>query len=869
MNKRRTERKWQLRSAAGKRLAVVFSVIALWCSALSVPKVATAQDIESAEVDAEYLSGLRRRQLFALAESYCLRVLERDDLSLKRQADIVVQLSQTLASQAMQTRGNQGDDLWGRASNTAQQFGEQNANSPWSTVVRAQAVMVQLDRGIWTRQRAEVAGNNPRLIEEAKSYLRDALDEIKELTPDLLEALSNRGRNIDPTIPSREQLLALQKNLRFQTARAYMQQGLCYEPKSLDHESALISAAQILDELAKLQTVDPLAWQARLESIKCYRLRGLSRLAQRRLDSLLVEDPPPQVVLDARAEQVRIHLASHDLAAALNVFQQVIELLVRRFAELDYALLETSLAQWQAHKAANSDEVEDWQNRAIEAVKRIQRYYDPYWGLRAQTLLASSVTGAALTGDMAMLAGNAQALLQQGQIDEALNLFDQAVAAAETAGQPEEAFQLAHKAAVVQHERLEYADALRRCREVSMKYTGNAESPDAHMLAIHNAAQIARETSPPDLTAYVELLVEHQTTWPMHETTGQAVWALARVYEHRQEWAQAAQTYLEIPPQDSNALPGILAAARVHRQWLSSRRAGGEDVDQPARQAAAVFENILFGSGENPTWPERWSPAQREAALAAVELRLLFTQDPYARCISILERALRDNSIAPDEWRVRLKSSYVWALVGSANTENNNLQLAQQMVDSLADAQPSSVITLLAGLDDVAQRLPREKRREIGELQLAAGGPVYERVRRKELDLAEEELQQLRILLAAATAAAGNLAYAIAHYEQLHEQYPRNGDILEAYAQTLLDAGSTEKLPDALGLWRKIERGSKAGSPRWFRAKYGLAATHEGLGNKDQAAKIILVTQALHPELGNPELKQQFEALLKRCKNRP
>lgn len=833
--------------------------LAIACSIPAHAQVTTTSD-------AEFLAGLRQRQLYRLAETFCLTALENAELSQKDRAELVVQLTQTLAQHAMQTRGEQSDELWDLAYDTAEKFAVDNESSPWAVIVRAQAVLVKLDRGIWNRQRAEAAGDNPRLVEEALHDLADALEKIEKLTPQLLDALAKRSIKIDPEIPSRDQLLALQKNLKFQTARAQLQRAQCYPRQSPDFELAMIEATNLFDELSRLDTIDPLAWSAKLESIACYRLRGMLDNAQRRLETLAAEVPPPEVVLAARAEQVRVFLARGNLNAALGVFEQGIELQGRRSPELDFALLETVLAQWKLHSSSNTAAARQWQDRAIETVKRIKRFHSPYWALRAQTLLASNMTGGALTGDVATLAGNAQALLQQERIDDALTVFDQAVAAAEANNQPEEAFQLAEQAAIIQHERLEYADAVRRAREISLKYPRNAKAAETHLLAIHNAVQIAREANSKDLSQYVELLQEHQAEWPNDSTTGQVVWALARVYEHDSEWAKAADAYLRIPPQDSNALPGILAAARVYRQWLSGRRSTGEDVDVPAREAASVFERILFGPDpQRPSWPERWSPAQREAALAAVELRLLYTRDPFKRCLEILDRALRDNSIAPEEWRLRLKMSYIWALVGSSTDDNDKLAQARQMAESLSNAPPSTLITMLAGLADVAQQFPPDKRKLVGQLQYNAARPLYNAWASGQIQLDDTQTRELRVLTTAARATSGDVAGAVAMYQELLDKYPRDGDVIESFAKVLQTSGTPEHLRNSLEMWRQIERGSEAGSPRWYRAKLGLATAHEALGEKDQAAKIIQVTQALHPDLGGAELKQEFEAVLARC----
>jgi len=39
----------------------------------------------------------------------------------------------------------------------------------------------------------------------------------------------------------------------------------------------------------------------------------------------------------------------------------------------------------------------------------------------------------------------------------------------------------------------------------------------------------------------------------------------------------------------------------------------------------------------------------------------------------------------------------------------------------------------------------------------------------------------------------------------------------------------------------------------------------ERLDQKPQAAKLLKLTQSLHPELGGPEMKAQFVELLRRC----
>jgi len=119
--------------------------------------------------------------------------------------------------------------------------------------------------------------------------------------------------------------------------------------------------------------------------------------------------------------------------------------------------------------------------------------------------------------------------------------------------------------------------------------------------------------------------------------------------------------------------------------------------------------------------------------------------------------------------------------------------------------------------------------------------------------------------LAMAKAGSGDVAGAIPLFERLLAEQPRDAVLLEAFAQCLSGSSDPQHLKLAQSRWREIERNSKAGTPLWFRAKYGLACTYEKLGEPAYAARLIKVTSVLHPELGGSTMKARFEELLKRC----
>ena len=79
-----------------------------------------------------------------------------------------------------------------------------------------------------------------------------------------------------------------------------------------------------------------------------------------------------------------------------------------------------------------------------------------------------------------------------------------------------------------------------------------------------------------------------------------------------------------------------------------------------------------------------------------------------------------------------------------------------------------------------------------------------------------------------------------------------------------------EKWQDALDTWRKFSDGVKSGTYHWFESRYRTALAHIHLGNHEKACEILTVTMVLHPDLGNGDLTDKYEALkLKTCPKEP
>ena len=94
--------------------------------------------------------------------------------------------------------------------------------------------------------------------------------------------------------------------------------------------------------------------------------------------------------------------------------------------------------------------------------------------------------------------------------------------------------------------------------------------------------------------------------------------------------------------------------------------------------------------------------------------------------------------------------------------------------------------------------------------------------------------------------------------EQLEKQYPEVASIKILRASV---HETKKEWAEALLLWDQVEEGVKPRTPDWFDAKYHRALCHYMLGDVKRGNEIIDSLEALHPEMGGPEMKAKFKAL--------
>ena len=843
-------------------------VVATALLALSGGGLSVASDASS---DQPFLTGLRQRRLFHLAERYCAGRLEDPLLTERRRAELVEELSLLLTDWAVNSPPERREPLWQRARRITDDFAVRYPQSPRLIPVRYQGALSLLVRGELTRQEADVVADAAPLYEEAKKNLRLAIVMFRELSDLVQRELRRRSlpqrREVQRPEDGRladYQLASLKTDLQYQLARALRNQGQCYDYGSPDRANSLSQALGLLDLLVRLELTHPLAWKSRLEEIVCRRLLDDHATARRRIQVLLTENPPPPVRLRARAERIRLALAANrpsdqPPSTAIAVLSDGRELDGVTSAHLDHAWLETFLEAWRvAQRSGDAEEAAKWQEAATGQIGLIQRFHGPYWTRRAEILLGGLV-GSSPGSDLALQVRAAENAYRSGRILDAVAAYDRARSSAQQQGDDARAFELGFTAAAIVREQNRPEEALSRFRHLAIAMPEDPKAPEAHLVAVDRAAQNALERTPDGLRQYAELLDEHLATWPRADTADSVRWRLGRLKEYQQDWPGAIGAYRAISPSFPRFDSVVEAAARCYRAWLDGRKAAGEPTTQIAAEAALWFESLIFGPESRP--PERWSPVARRAALGAARIWMDFVPVGFAESFDRAERILTialdgvDNP--PPQWQSSAMVLRVLALAGQGRRGE-----AADVIEQISQGPTDQLLEVLGDLAELTRAADAEVRTELAGLQLQS----IELLRSRRDQLTPIQQKKFDHVWAQALAGVGRFDEAREAYRRLSAAYPRDGAIQESIAQLLLARSDQASLKAALLKWRELERRSPQGTDRWFRAKYTIARLHLRLGDKQQAEKIIRLLEILQPDLGGPKMKGQFLDLLRECR---
>jgi len=818
------------------------------CIALLLAGAAGVEGAPTDTADGRFLAGLRQRGLFELAEKHCEDRLADEGLDDTRRAELVIELSRTLAEHALNAPAAVAPPLWQRSTDVIEQFATHHARSPRLLLVRLQGALVlaaQSEAAVLAADdHADAAGNVA-----ARDLLRQAIVRFDKLSGEIAIQLRRPSRSaVGAASLSTAELQSLQMHVQLELARTLRNQALSYPEGSADRINALTRGGEALSAVIRSGERSPLTWSAELEEIARQRLLGEYSAADRKLAELDKTQPPPAVSQKLRAERMRLALARGRVDDALAEAGTAANM--PRGAEVDFARLETLLAAWsRATQRQQPAAAAEWQSRAVEQAQEIGRKYGANWMRRAESLLARAVAGSGGPQSAATLSFAAAGYYRGGQLDKALATFDEAARKARDTDQAKPAFNAAYSAATIEKERGNYRAAADRYRRLALDFESDERSAAAHLLAVFCAAQLAQASKPPKLDEYEKLLREHVTAWPQGATTSQAFSWLGRLAEQRGDWPAAIGFLLQVRPGDPQYAEAVAAIGRCYEAQLADLHARGQDGRRFADDALATLERIAGGGSARGTKP---TGATRAATLAATRIWLTELPTGALPAERLLRGALESDRSAPDAWKTEARRWLVPALVMQSKGGQ-----ADQVVDQLPRSAAES-LALLESLATVRRRHPDDAGRKLAEMELAVANELLER--RQELD--GDALRAVLRRRALTLAETGRLKEGLEELQSLAREFPRDGQTHEDMAELLM-AGSAADVRAALAKWQEVAHKSRPGTPRWFRANFGLAETQLKLDQRAEARATIQSVAERFPELGGPAMKPRFERLAK------
>jgi hypothetical protein len=832
------------------------------------PADATAD--ASLSADQRFLAGLRQRRLLGLAETYCKERLSDPSLAPRRRAELAVELVRTYALAALDSKPNGRPLWWDRAHQVAIDFPQREATNPFAILVQFEDARVWISQGEVARaesqwdQAAETSTAVPR------AALRNALRALDRLDTRLAVASRRHGHGheADDAL-SRAAIDALQRHVAYQTARALRSQGQCYAAGTPDRTNSLQQALERLTPLAELPVADRLIWQSRVDRVACYRLLGNAAQAGRLVTAILTSNPPPEVADAARAERIRAELAAGQIDRALAAAEAAATTTGPKGADLELARLEAMIAAWRKAKGqADAAAAGRLAREAADQVQRIEERLSPYWMRRAETMLAHAMASGGV--DLRALTRAAQGFYRSGKLTQAEVTYDRIAQLAADQGRTGQAFDAAFTAATIEHDLAErgsdtadplphHRSAIDRYGKLAETFSDHPRAAEADLLAIYHAAQIARlltGTRRQDaLDHYATRIDIHLKRWPDGSTVGQVQLWLGRLRQAQRHWEDAIAAYLAIPPDDAHFEAAVQAVVRCYDQWHAERVAGGEDARSVTRAATACYRQLLGG----PQPPR--GAARRDCALALAMTLLEEGDNGCGEAQQVLTAALAEPSPPSGNWQRQAQTLLVLALAGQGQAA-----AAREVLDQVPEGPAEPMITLIERLTQRARGLPEgSDRRAVADLAVRAA----ESVPADGIGLQADLARRFRTAQAAALAAAGRRQMAIRNYDGLAGRYPKDVAVQQSLAELLSNSQDPRELQRALKKWRTVQQLSLVASRRWFLARYGQAEILARQGEKAKAAKLIEVTQVLHPSLGGPVIRQKFQQLLERCQQGP
>lgn len=856
--------------------------------------------VGASEQQARFFEQLRARQLFGLAERYCLEELNRTELPPHQRIQTAYEMSRTLAQHALVVPYEEQAEYWIRATQVLDQARKAVGDHPRTLLLDLQTGFIPCAEAQALRWQLDLTPEDAALRTRALELLSTGIETLSALEPIV------KGRIVKPVrkdiLPrdkfSPPELRGLLGSLQFELGQAYFEQAGLLAKTDADRFTAIDQAEKWLGAAARSDRASEISQTCQVLLAGCARLKINAPLAVRLLDQVDAAKPMPAIADQSIAERARVLMMQNQPADAADLLMKALKNRQPQPGELVALRIQVLIDLWraatekQAHALAKELDAE--LDKQLESLTETN---PGYWPVYCEALIATARDARSLGAELADQIRRAKGLYAAKRIPEAVKAYVAASTSAAFAGKADLAFDLCYTRGSIEVEAGLFGDAARSFADAVACSPKNARVADARFLSAYALGEVySAQPSKGNREAYITALQAHRQANPEHPTAGEATWLLAQLEEKRLQNSAAVRLYQEIPSGHARSGAAAAAAARCYDLIITRLR----ELKQPADKWEAEAEQKLTALLPKEEKRTRLSEDQAALAVHLANIFLQSNQPAFEKADRLLEwiiRSAKANTVETTSARTKPSNDGLQDPAESGNTEagttsrrpkdapptvsrwqelmrvaarlrvvslagQGRLPEAEHSLESLAESSPGELLTIISGLSKLVAKAQDKPRHELGELQLNAALKL--KAQRDQLSASDQ--RRLDQCIVEAYVAAGRYTEAVEPYRALAQASPKDPVILSNLAQLLMKFGQPARTDEAQGIWRKVEGLAKPGSNLWFEARLNLARCNLMLGHPDQALQLLQVAKVLYPEPKSKDLNERIEQLQRECK---
>lgn len=846
------------------RMRGVFAVVSALIGLVAGVPPAFAQNDDSPTK--RYYEQLRRRGLHQLAERHAEFRLSDPLLSADRRIELVIELSRTLAAHALSAADDEQGELWDKASAVLADEISVTDTASQRLLLETYAALVpsaRVEQLVWD---LEAAPFDEPAREALDNLSQDALGRLKDADQSLAErirTLETKKKGL-PGVTVFE-LRRLRSQLGLRTGFVLQARARLSPAGSQERHSDLLDADDVFRKLVSANGGEE-RFAAKQGLAIGNRLRDELDRAVEMLDALEREQTPaPGEFWDSiRLERAQVLLTARRPDDAAQTLLQLRAGRDRLSGEYWMAFLQTLTALRRAALERNAPNLAaEIAQRAEAALKEVDEQVGGPWSRRCRAIWSAAESLERYGPRITALVSRGKSEYLAGRVDEAVTAYSSALELAQEDGKTDLEMDAGYTLAAILARQNRWDEVVQRCRQLVSAHPRHAKAAEIDLLKLHAlGTSYDQDRTVERKAAYQRGLTDHLQQFSKSPTAPEAEFLRGQFLETTGDVAEAFAAYLKVAADHPRGPAAVAAAARCSVVRLLQQR------ETERRDPMLEQQTLQYLAAQWKQLPEdrtSWSDAQIELVYHSVRALLLVEPPAFAQAERWLDRL--DEAIPSDppaeptelrmEIRRRIDPLRLIALAGQGRPQE-----AERLLGTLEESSAMEQLAVVEELSQLDIPSPAAARRSLVEMQLAAA----ERLKPRRKELTAPQRRRLDWALANSYLATAQPAKAVAVYEQLLADHPRDQNLARQLGELLAARSEPECLQLAKSCWQRVESAHKQGTREWFDARAWVIECGLRSGELAEARKLLKVTKLIYSKSWGDEMQRRYAGLESRLK---